>query len=296
MIGENSGLRPATQDDTRFAFGKNWSNFLASVGPSRIDAAAASMRRLLGEESLAGKTFLDIGSGSGLSSLVAHRAGAVVTSFDFDPASVDCTAAIRQRFGHPSPAWSVIQGSILDVPFIQSLGRFDVVYSWGVLHHTGHLGQAIEHARDLVAPGGLLVIAIYHDQGGPSRRWAMVKRAYHRLPRPLQPLWVGGIAMAYELKFAVARLLSGQNPLPFSEWRSKTADRGMSVWHDWVDWVGGWPFEVASPDVIINPLVEQGFCLIRLQTVGSGWGCNEYVFRQSGSRVATGLISLGHGT
>jgi len=264
----------------RFAFGKNWANFLASVDQSRIDAAAASLRHLLREESLAGKTFVDIGSGSGLSSLVAHHAGALVTSFDYDLASVDCTEAIRQRFGNPTPAWIVVQGSILDTPFVRSLGQFEVVYSWGVLHHTGQLGEAIANAQSLVAPGGLLVIAIYHDQGGASRRWAAVKRTYHRLPKSMQPLWVGGIATFYELKFAAARLLSGQNPLPFSDWRAKAVDRGMSVWHDWVDWVGGWPFEVASPDAIINPLTEQGFCLVRLRTVGGGWGCNEYVFRR----------------
>jgi 2-polyprenyl-6-hydroxyphenyl methylase/3-demethylubiquinone-9 3-methyltransferase len=164
---------------------------------------------------------------------------------------------------------------------VRALGRFDVVYSWGVLHHTGEMRRGIDLASHCVARGGLFVIAIYHDQGGASRRWAWIKRAYHGLPSGLRPIWVGLVATIYETKFALARLLSGRNPLPFADWRAKRADRGMSVWHDWVDWVGGWPFEVSSPDDIINPLAASGFHLVRLRTVGGGWGCNEYVFRRS---------------
>jgi SAM-dependent methyltransferase len=266
--------------EKRFAFGKNWSDFLDTVDESRIAASADSLRRLIGDDSLAGKSFLDIGSGSGLSSLAAHRGGARVVSFDYDEASVRCTEEIKQRFGGPEPLWEVRRGSILDVPFVSSLGLFDVVYSWGVLHHTGEMRRGIELASRCVAPGGLFAIAIYHDQGGASRRWAWIKRAYHGLPNRLRPIWVGLVATIYETKFALARMLSGRNPSPLADWRAKRADRGMSVWHDWVDWVGGWPFEVSSPDDIINPLADSGFHLVRLRTVGGGWGCNEYVFRK----------------
>ncbi len=92
-------------------------------------------------------------------------------------------------------------------------------------------------------------------------------------------MWVALIAGWYETKFAIARALRGKNPLPFADWQAKKRDRGMSVWHDWVDWIGGWPFEVASPDLVINQLAPHGFCLQRIKTVGHGWGCNEYVFR-----------------
>lgn len=272
---------PGLASEKRFAFGKNWADFLDTVDESRIAAAAESLRRLVGDDSLAGKSFLDIGSGSGLSSLAAHRAEARVVSFDYDEASVRCTEVIRERFGGPTPSWEVCRGSILDVAFVRSLGRFDIVYSWGVLHHTGEMRRGIELASGCVAPGGLFAIAIYHDQGGASRRWARIKRAYHGLPSRLRPIWVGLVAAIYESKFALARLLSGRNPLPFADWRAKRTDRGMSVWHDWVDWVGGWPFEVSSPDDIINPLAERGFYLVRLRTVGGGWGCNEYVFRKT---------------
>lgn len=264
---------------TRFAFGNNWADFLDSVDQHRIDAAVRSLDELLDGISLAGKTFLDIGSGSGLSSLAAHLAGASVASFDYDLQSVACTETLRARFAKPAVQWTVTQGSVLDAAFMQALGQFDVVYSWGVLHHTGQMWQAIDLASQRVAPGGWFAIAIYHDQGGSSRRWGKIKRTYHRLPRPLQPVWVAGIASLFELKFAAARLASGRNPLPFHDWRCKASDRGMSVWHDWVDWVGGWPFEVATPDAMINPLVKRNFRLKRLKTVGGGWGCNEYLFR-----------------
>lgn len=265
---------------TRFEFGKNWTDFLDSIDQQRIGAASHSLHHLFPGVSLSGKTFLDIGSGSGLSSLAAHLAGAIVTSFDYDQESVACTETIRKKFAKPSPTWTVAQGSVLDPAFMKSLGQFDIVYSWGVLHHTGEMWRAIDMAIQAVAPGGWLAIAIYHDQGGASRRWSTIKRTYHRLPQPLKPLWVGAVASMFEFKFAAARLASGKNPLPFQDWRQKRSDRGMSVWHDWVDWVGGWPFEVATPDAIINPLIQRNFQLIKLKTVGAGWGCNEYLFRR----------------
>ena len=269
------------QTEDRFAFGKNWQAFLATLDQDRISKSVASLSTMLGVDSLNGKSFLDIGSGSGLSSLAAHRLGAAVTSIDFDEDSVHCTEDLRQRFTDGSEAWHASQGSVLDESFMQSLGSFDVVYAWGVLHHTGDMRRAIELAADRVADNGTLFIAIYHDQGGASRRWLTIKKTYHRLPAFLRPLFVTAVASWYECKFAVARLLRGKNPLPLEDWKAKHADRGMSAWHDWVDWVGGLPFEVATPEQIIVPLRQRGFVLENLRTVGSGWGCNEYVFRRS---------------
>ncbi|MGB7345961.1 MAG: methyltransferase domain-containing protein [Pirellulaceae bacterium] len=266
-------------DQQRFAFGKNWQAFLKTMDDARIEQAVASLVEKLGVDSLEGTTFLDIGSGSGLFSLAAHRLGAEVTSIDFDDQSVACTQDLKQRFAtDDGPNWTVEQGSVLDAELLESLGEFDVVYSWGVLHHTGQMEQAIRLASERVADGGKFFIAIYNDQGGGSRRWLMIKKLYHWLPSFLRPAWVIKVAGYYELKFATARLLRRRNPLPFADWRAKKQDRGMSAWHDWVDWVGGLPFEVATPETIILPLREKGFVLDNLKTVGSGWGCNEYVF------------------
>ncbi len=262
----------------RFEFGKNWKAFLGSLDPPRIERAVESLRTTLQTESLEGKRFFDLGCGSGLFSLAAHRLGAEVTSLDFDLECVQCTQELRQRFGGESPLWNIRQGSVLDPQLMESLGEADIVYSWGVLHHTGHMQRAIELASKRTRSGGNLLIAIYNDQGGASRRWLKIKQTYHRLPQWLRPLLVLAVASYYELKYAGVRLARRQNPFPWKDWNAKKQDRGMSVWHDWVDWVGGLPFEVAKPEQVIVPLRSKGFILESLKTVGNGWGCNEYLF------------------
>lgn len=264
----------------RFAFGKNWRSFLATLDERRIASAIASLQSALDVDSLEGMRFLDLGCGSGLFSLAANRMGADVCSIDFDQDSVACTRELRQRFGQGDRLWEIDQGSILDESLMQSIDNADVVYSWGVLHHTGQMDRAVELVASKTKPGGLLMIAIYNDQGGASRRWLAIKRMYHRLPSILRPLWVVLIAAVYETKFALARLVRLQNPLPMTDWRAKKLDRGMSAWHDWVDWIGGLPFEVATPERIIVPMRKRGFTLENLTTVASGWGCNEFVFRR----------------
>ena len=266
----------------RFAFGRNWQSFLSGLDERQIAQSTASLSSMLGVESLEGRSFLDIGSGSGLASLAATRLGATVTSIDFDGDSVRCTEQLRDRYDVPPSSWTVQRGSVIDEQFMRSLGTFDVVYAWGVLHHTGAMDRAIESAARRVDANGRFFVAIYNDQGGASRRWLAVKKFYHRLPAVLRPVWVVTVAAWHETRFAVARLLRGKNPLPFSDWKAKRSDRGMSAWHDWVDWTGGLPFEVAKPEQIIVPLRSCGFTIENLRTVGGGWGCNEYVFRRTG--------------
>ena len=82
----------------RFEFGKNWGRFLAVLNDERISEAEASLKSMLKVEGLTGKSFLDIGSGSGLFSLAARRLGARVHSFDYDPQSVACTAELKRRY------------------------------------------------------------------------------------------------------------------------------------------------------------------------------------------------------
>src|SRR5262249_15791837 len=148
--------------------------------------------------------------------------------------------------------WEVSEGSVLDAASLHALGQFDVVYSWGVLHHTGAMWQALENVAPLVAPGGKLFLSIYNDQGGPSRRWAAVNRFYNRAPKPIRFALVFGIGIFREIRPALGRLSRLQNPLPFKDWEREHKGRGMSVWHDLVDWVGGYPFEVAKPEQIFD--------------------------------------------
>lgn len=264
----------------RFGFGANWTSFIRLLDEDRIATAVGSLTQALGCARLTGRSFLDIGCGSGLFSLAAHRLGARVRSFDFDPDSVAATAAVRQAYA-PDSDWTVEPGSILDPVYTSGLGRFDVVYSWGVLHHTGDMWKAVAAATDLVAPGGQLFISIYNDQGRASRNWLRVKRRYNRSGRVGRLLLVG-LSLLYlsrgvPVRTAV-RLLRGRvRPTP-----QPPRTRGMSRRHDLVDWVGGYPFEVARPEKIFAYIRDRGFALRYLTTCGGGLGCNEYVFDRIG--------------
>src|SRR5436309_11907222 len=134
----NSTVKDIMELDTqeRFGFGKNWSRFLGVLNHERIEEAERSLREMLEVDDLHGKKFLDIGSGSGLFSLAARRLGARVHSLDYDPKSVECTRELRRRFFANDTDWNVEEGSALDRDHIASLGKFSIVYSWGVLHHT----------------------------------------------------------------------------------------------------------------------------------------------------------------
>lgn len=268
----------------RFKFGKNWSNFLLHLNDVRIRKAEESLREMLELPDLRGKKFLDIGSGSGLFSLAARRLGARVHSLDYDPDSVACTQELRRRYFPDDSSWSVEEASILDETHMKRLGVFDVVYSWGVLHHTGEMWRAIENAAGATAAGGTLFIAIYNDQGAASQRWWRIKRRYNRLPLVLRvpyAVMVMGYHEAKSLFWSLVKLHPLRYVREWSEYQ-ETSMRGMSRWHDLIDWVGGYPFEVAKPEIIFEFLKSRGFRLAKLKTCTGGWGCNEYVFTKDG--------------
>ena len=276
---------PATSQEEiaarqRFAFGENWRRFLFILDDSRVARAEDSLRRMLEVPELRGKTFLDIGCGSGLFSLAARRLGAEVHSFDFDPQSVECARELRRRYFPEDPDWRIEEGSVLDRDYLAALGTFDVVYSWGVLHHTGAMWQALENAAQLVAPSGKLFIAIYNDQGNISNRWRTIKRTYNRLPGGLRPLVSVPVLVHLWWRRTLKDFLRGR---PFESWRNEGEERGMSAWRDVIDWVGGLPFEVAKPEAILDFYLHRGFTLTRLTTCGGSLGCNEYVLVRTGA-------------
>lgn len=250
----------------RFAFGENWRRFLMMLDEERIRIAEDSLKLMLDVADLRGKTFLDIGSGSGLFSLAARRLGAKVHSFDYDPQSVSCTAELKRRYYPEDMNWHVEEGSALDQEYLAKLGQWDIVYSWGVLHHTGAMWRALENVAPLVSRGGRLYIAIYNDQGRTSRYWAFIKRLYNSVVflRPalivLHWPYLVGLRWLYRKCF------------------SRPLERGMSLWRDMFDWLGGLPFEVARPEDIFAYFRARGFVLDRLKTCGGSPGCNEVVF------------------
>jgi SAM-dependent methyltransferase len=265
----------------RFEFGRNWARFLSVVDEERIVTAEQALQAMLQTKRLDGVRFLDIGSGSGLSSLAARRLGARVHSFDYDPQSVACTEALRKRYFPSDQHWTIGQGSVLDAGYMRGLGKFDVVYCWGVLHHTGRMWDALEHAAIPVAPGGRLFVAIYNDTGTQSRRWRWIKRTYNELPHLARTPFAVAVTLPGELKSLLGSTLRGRPGDYIRSWTRYRHLRGMNRWYDIVDWVGGYPYEFATPDQLFDFYRERGFSLAKMKCGGVGLGCNEFVFERA---------------
>lgn len=265
----------------RFEFGKNWSRFLTTLDDQRIAEAERAITGMLELPDLTGKRFLDIGSGSGLSSLAARRLGATVHSFDYDPHSVACTTELRRRYFPQDDSWKVEEGSALDADYIRSLGEFDIVYSWGVLHHTGEMWKALENAQIPVAAGGKLLLAIYNDTGSQAARWRWIKKTYNQLPRLMKTPFAIAVSAPEEAKSLIRSVLKGRPGEYIRTWTQYKQIRGMSHWHDLIDWVGGYPYEVAKPEEIFDFYRARGFTLTKLKCGAVGLGCNEFVFQKT---------------
>ena len=266
-----------TERETHFEFGQNWKDYSKTVDQKRIDAAVAGVRRLF-PDGLTGKTFLDIGCGSGLHSLAALSLGATaVMAVDIDENSVSTTQELLTKHA-PGLKWTARVASIFDAS-PDSLGRFDVVYSWGVLHHTGDMWRAIERAADLVRSGGQYAIAIYSATSCDAI-WKIEKQIYSRSPRFVQ--WC--IRGLYMTALFTRLLLTRKNPISFV--KNYADDRGMNFSHDAHDWLGGYPYETASAVEIHDRVCRMGFTEERSfplpRTFGLfGSGCHELVFRKA---------------
>ncbi len=252
-----------------FSFGKNWKNLNRVLTQEDIDKARADLVYWVGEENIRGKEVLDIGSGSGIHSLGMLRVGASrITSFDYDPHSVEATRQHWEDAGRPE-RWTVMHGSVLDDTFLATLPQFDLVYSWGVLHHTGDMWRAIRNALGKVKPGGLFYITLYNDRNYAGS--LALKQRYNAASnlgkRLMEAKWIA--------KLMARRLLNGKNPFA---WNEKKV-RGMNAYHDIVDWLGGLPYEIANEDEMLRFGHENGLSLRRI------WcreDCHYYLFRREG--------------
>lgn len=255
----------------RFAFGKNWQNYARhALTLAKIEYARKAFRTLYAGIDLRGKRFLDIGFGQGLALFLAQELGASVTGIDCDADNLDSCRQTAMFF-RQQPFPVIYVASILEPGFVHTQiqrGRFDIVHAWGVLHHTGNLRQALEHAMQLVNDGGYLVLAIYNAHWS-SLVWRGIKWGYNCAPGIIQHLL---IALFYPMIYCAKWLVTGADP--------KQKARGMDFFYDVVDWVGGYPYEYAEIAAIQRLVSQHQFECLRVIPASVPTGCNQFVFKK----------------
>lgn len=261
------------QAETHFEFGRNWSDFSRLIDESAIQEAERGILALIPRSEIEGASWLDIGSGSGIHSLAAHRLGAGdITALDIDRDSVETTRRVLAANGAKA------RTERMSVFEMGALGQFDIVYSWGVLHHTGDMWRAVRCAAEKVKPGGILAIALY-QQTPLCGAWTREKEFYTAAPEPIRKV----IRASYIGAFFLNSLARFKNPVSIV--RNYKSARGMSFYHDVHDWLGGFPYESSTPDETRRFVCELGFDALQTREVVPGrgvfgTGCAEYVFRR----------------
>ena len=259
----------------QFDFGENWDEFSEkALSPDAVRRAKAEFQELIAPINLAGIAFLDIGFGQGLTLLTAASLGANTVGCDINPRCAAVLSKNIKYFPTLSERPPVVVGSILDNQTVELLrgatrtGNYGIVHAWGVLHHTGDMEQAIKNAASLVAPHGVLVLAIYNRHWS-SKPWLLIKWAYVHSPRWFQRTLIG---VFYPIIYAAKWLVTLKDPT--------RQDRGMNFYYNVVDWVGGYPYEYATVDQVISLLRKQHFAIVKVKRAVVPTGCNEFLFRR----------------
>ncbi|MBF0299194.1 MAG: class I SAM-dependent methyltransferase [Oligoflexia bacterium] len=263
------------QLNLRFDFGKNWATFLKGIDEERINSAIDSLRNFLKVDDFSGLSFLDVGHGSGLFSLAARKLGARVHSFDYDNNSVQCANTLKEKYFPGDSLWTIEQGSALDANYLSSIGKYDIVYSWGVLHHTGSMYAALSNVILPMKANSKLFVSIYNTQL-TTGFWKKIKKIYISSSQIERSLLIAIFFVFFFLSYLIKDLITPRNPCL----RFKNKVRGMSFFTDVIDWIGGYPFETARPEEIFNFFKERNLQLVNLSTVGGKMGCNEFVFQR----------------
>lgn len=263
---------PDENDSITFSFGENFKKYLDNLRETNIREAVRDLGKWIGRDKITGHTVLDIGCGSGIHSLAFHFCGAkAITSFDHDINSVEASKRLWSMADKPMH-WTIMRGSILDPDFVKRLAQHDIVYAWGVLHHTGNLWRAMETATTLVKPGGLLWISLY-TKGPRFQKDLALKKKYNAATRFGKKL----METPFILRAMRERLRNKQNPFAWNQ----TKRRGMNVYHDIVDWLGGLPYEVASPEEVHDFLCNRGFKAEKIEPRAET-DCSIYLYSKQG--------------
>lgn len=245
--------------EKHYEFGKNWLKFNhRNVNEIRIQNACECLQKLCGgKENIAGKVFMDIGCGSGIHSLAAMRLGAArVISWDYDSDSVVAAIEIRTKAGYDPALWQIFRGDVLDTDFLATLPAANIVYSWGVLHHTGDLWQALRNVRDiLLKPGMRFCTALYTAADSTIEQqqyWIDMKRRYNQ-SSPLFRKYME-VNFFYKAHLKVKGLKNRYRYLKrtIQTIREYHNARGMSFWCDIRDWLGGYPMEYSNDKDVID--------------------------------------------
>ena len=255
-----------------FSFGKNWSNFIRNIDDQALYLAREDIRNWLNETLINGKSVLDIGCGSGIHSLCFNQMGAkMVASFDYDLHSVNASRFLWERNNRPDN-WKILHGSVLDNDFLNSLGKFDIVYTWGVLHHTGNMWKAFDNVLKLIEDEGFFLVAIY-VKGPNYNKHLRLKERFNKSNMIEKRIMI----FTRILSLMNNRALSGKNPFT---WNHRTV-RGMSIYYDMIDWLGGLPYEVASKEDVIEYCIQDKTMKLIKITEAFESGCNIYLFQKS---------------